>query len=128
MAHRRSRNQREAMETMEWLHEELQNSFRRCLDVFRDFDGNGDGTLTAGEFAKGLAELGVHCSVPVARELFALLDADADGTVEYTELLRGLRDEREGRVDGGGASGQPHSPRCRLDRPLIPRYSCRCLR
>ena len=62
----------------------------RAIDVFRQFDANGDGVLTHDEFRTGLRQL----RAPLTEDEIALLvdymDKDGDGTIDYFEFQRGI--------------------------------------
>lgn len=58
----------------------------RVIDVFRQLDDDDSGFIDGPEFAKGLKEMG--CAAPPAAvgALFASLDPDGSGLIEYDEL------------------------------------------
>ena len=77
---------------------------------------NGDGSLEPSEFGSGLRALDVPFDTKHALALYALLDADGDGTVDYKEMIQGLHEQREGRLllGGGDSAGASRSRRGRL--------------
>lgn len=58
--------------------------------TFKLLDVNGDGMLSANELIVGMQRIGM--SAQAARALAGVLDADADGKIEYSEFLAGLVD------------------------------------
>ena len=70
--------------------------------VFDTFDIDGDGYLTAGEFRKVLAELGVgDLTEAQAQALLDRQDADGDGTVSFEEFLAAYRRTEQGGAEHG---------------------------
>ena len=63
----------------------------RIMDLFAEWDTNGDNSVTKAEFRKAMAELGFNESRPHIDAVFDSFDADHSGTITYKELLRGLR-------------------------------------
>ena len=63
----------------------------KLLDLFRDWDRNGDGRIDAKEFRYAVAALGYDASREDLDILFNELDADGNGTLEYDEFKSALR-------------------------------------
>ena len=63
----------------------------RIMDLFAEWDTNGDHSVTKQEFRKAMAELGFNESRPNIDAVFESFDTDQSGTISYKELLRGLR-------------------------------------
>ena len=63
----------------------------RVIDLFRDWDENGDGLISQKEFYQAMAPLGLDVSREEALELFDQFDPDGSGTIEYKELNMMLR-------------------------------------
>ena len=60
------------------LSEELAKQSVRVIDLFRDWDEDGNGVVTRREFARAMPLIGLHAS---KAEVFALFDSwDVDGT------------------------------------------------
>jgi Ca2+-binding EF-hand superfamily protein len=69
----------------------------RVVDVFRAWDVDGSGALSAAEFAAAMAALGVEPQSPEeAAANFAEFDVNADGKIDYAELRRALSQPRDG--------------------------------
>jgi len=95
-------------------------------------DTNRDGVVTSDEFREGLRHLGMELSEEEAGRLVALVDANADGVIQYPELCKALDDEgRDARraaeaaargrrkppgAQVGGNNGPGNSGRGALDR------------
>ena len=69
----------------------LQANHSRVVDVLRTWDTDGDGVISRKEFEKGLRALGLEGDQAEIDELFASMDVNGDGTLDYTELHRLLR-------------------------------------
>lgn len=59
--------------------------------TFRIWDDNRDRKLSFEEFTKGLRDYGVNLSPAEVQRLFASLDRDGNGNIEFDELLIALR-------------------------------------
>lgn len=108
------------------LEDAIRESRARLYFLFREWDENGDGKLSKEELLVALQKLGLP-QVEQAREavedIFKRLDKDGSATVEYRELVSGLRKRNTaGRRGPTGSlphqrtlvpaipSGQPPSP------------------
>ena len=58
----------------------------RVIDLFRDWDEDGNGFVDKDEFFRALCALGVPLSKKEADEFFATFDPDGSGSIEYSEL------------------------------------------
>ena len=67
------------------MRQALHSQLGRCVDLFREWDEDGSGTITAREFRHALPLLGLDLSRTDSDALFASLDADGSGTIEYGE-------------------------------------------
>ena len=76
---------------MEQVSEALGDSFARVIDIFREWDEDGSGTISRKEFGKALPVLGVRLTPAQLSELFHELDEDGSGLIEYDELHKKLR-------------------------------------
>ena len=70
----------------------LLRSRARVMDLFREWDDDGSGTVTASEFHGALAALGYEAERPDVEALFELFDLDGSGKIDYGELHAALRD------------------------------------
>jgi len=69
----------------------LEENCVRIIDLFRDWDENGDGLVSKAEFVKAMAALGIEASPSETGALFDQFDPDGSGTIEYKELHALLR-------------------------------------
>ena len=60
----------------------------RVMDLFREWDENGDGEISVHEFRKALQIVGLHASTDAVQALFDEFDTDAGGTISFRELNR----------------------------------------
>ena len=74
------------------LREVLKASSVRVIDIFRDWDEDGNGKISAKEFRKALATL-IDGALPkhASQTLFDQFDSDRSGDIEYAELNSWLR-------------------------------------
>lgn len=73
------------------LRDALHKSQSKIKNIFRDWDADMDGTVSVEEFRKACGSLDVACGYADTDLLFASLDQDGTGQVEYRELHRLLR-------------------------------------
>ncbi len=62
------------------------------LDLFRQWDENGDGKLEKEEFRKVVAMLGIEAPAHDAELVFDSFDEDGNGFVQIHELWHAIRD------------------------------------
>jgi Ca2+-binding EF-hand superfamily protein len=55
-------------------------------EAFNRFDENKDGFLSFGEFSKGIDQV-LTLSVPIKEKLFAIMDVNKIGLVDYPNFL-----------------------------------------
>ena len=67
----------------------------RVMDLFREFDENGDGVLSQQEFTRAMPLLGIHAPKKEVEELYHSIDTDRDGYITFRELNRVLRKEND---------------------------------
>lgn len=77
----------------------LSDSLARFIDLFREWDVNGDGMVDRTEWVRAMRMLGV--SRDAGSALFDVLDDDRSGTIEYSELREKLRHGAAGRAGDG---------------------------
>ena len=106
------------------LREALARVGTRVVDVFKQWDYNGDGQISREEFNMAMPLLGVRASPAELEQLFAIFDPDRSGTVDYRELNAQLR-----HITATGAHTKPltHSP-CRTGTPQESSPTCPALR
>lgn len=63
----------------------------RVIDCFRAMDTNEDGLISPKEFAAGIADIGLAADAAEVGALFAQMDVDGSGFLDYQELHRLLR-------------------------------------
>ena len=85
----------------EQLREALNKNAVRVIDLFRDWDVNGDGVISRAEFMNGVRMLGLPGGSE-AGILFDRWDVDGSGTLEIRELNKFLRRG----VEMAGVSGR----------------------
>ena len=77
---------------LEQLTEALQKNLTRVIDLFREWDDDGNGQVSKAEFRLALPMLGLQgMDRSMADDLFDSFDRDGSGTVEYCEISRSLR-------------------------------------
>ena len=57
------------------------------MEIFGRIDKNGDRTLSKEEFTEGLKMLGFQASPGEISLIFAALDSDGNGVIDYSEVL-----------------------------------------
>ena len=72
------------------IRDALHKNLTRVIDLFREWDTNGDGVLSRREFGKGLRQMGLPVRTADANELFDSWDSDRSGTLEMIELYLSL--------------------------------------
>lgn len=85
------------------LQQALAASLMRTVELFREWDADGSGSVSRREFRRALPALGLVVAPAEADALFASLDDDGSGSIEYAELHRKLREKRV--LRGPGAKG-----------------------
>ena len=61
------------------------------IDLFREWDTDGDGEVNKDEFRKAMPLLGLHVPRADVDALFDSFDADGGGTISFRELNKHLR-------------------------------------
>ena len=69
----------------------MQANLARVIDLFKEWDDDGNGEISKREFRLALPMLGLKVEKQVMDDLFDSFDKDGSGTVEYKELQRQLR-------------------------------------
>ena len=76
------------------LRDALVTQATRVMDLFHQWDLNGDGVITFSEFLRALPELGLWADPSEAQDLFDSFDIDRSGTISFRELNHMLRRTR----------------------------------
>ena len=69
----------------------LAGGFGKVMDIFREWDEDGSGTITKKEFRRALPLLGLRLEKKDADDFFDSFDRDLSGEVDYRELHSQLR-------------------------------------
>jgi len=91
------------------LSEALASRGVRVIDLFRDWDEDGSGSIDKKEFRKSIAALGYKAPKQDIDAVFDELDKDRSGQVDYHELNKALRRGGEMELDESlraGAAGK----------------------
>ena len=99
------------------LREKLVSSGARVVELFREWDVDGDGTVSKAEFVRSLPQLGLQATKEEGSALFDTFDPDGSGTIELKELEKLLRN-RVGQLAGTAVMVGP----ALLPRPIAPAY------
>ena len=75
----------------EQLKEALRKDAVRVIDLFREWDEDGDGDISKAEFRKAMPLLGLHVPRKAIDALFDEWDNDSSGTINLKELNAQLR-------------------------------------
>jgi len=76
---------------VEQLREILTTNAVRIIDLFRDWDDDGNGMIDKKEFRKAIAALGYTAPKSDVNAIFDSMDKDKSGQIEYNELNKALR-------------------------------------
>ena len=77
---------------IEQLRDVLQANLVRIIDLFREWDEDGNGRIDAKEFRRAIAAMGYDAPREDAERMFrTAFDVDGSGTIEYGELKSLLR-------------------------------------
>uniref|UniRef100_A0A7S2NPK6 EF-hand domain-containing protein n=1 Tax=Haptolina brevifila TaxID=156173 RepID=A0A7S2NPK6_9EUKA len=94
----------------EQIKEALQKHAIRVLDLFREWDKNGDGQISKKEFRQAMPLLGMDLPTKAIDELFDQYDPDRSGVMEFAELQKMLRKPAASSApSGGGGWGKAKS-------------------
>ena len=75
----------------EQVRDALADNLARVIDLFHEWDANGDGRIAKSEFRKALTVLGLRASSDEMDALFHEFDVDRSGFIDYRELRAHLR-------------------------------------
>ena len=109
---------------LELLISKLNANMGRVIDLFRAWDINENGEISKAEFRKGvIATLGITPSREELAALFAFLDPDGSGTIDYRELdakLRRREVHHHPLINPEKPASKPASRRPSSSRPVPP--------
>ena len=88
----------------------LVKSAGRVLDLFRQWDVDGDGQVSKKEFRRAMKVLGFDAPREELDGLFDSFDPDGGGTIDYKELNKALR--RRVEINPGAKAGAKASAAC----------------
>ena len=73
------------------LRDALTKNAKRVIDLFRDWDEDGNGTISKKEFRKAIPLLGLCVPTAEVGQLFDEWDPDKSGMLSLEELTKKLR-------------------------------------
>ena len=73
------------------IEEALAANAGRVIDLFREWDTDGDGEVSKQELRRAIAALGLDVPDEDADALFDTFDPDGSGSIEYAELKKALK-------------------------------------
>ena len=79
------------MPYQEQLRDALSQNAVRVIDLFREWDEDGSGTVSKKEFRKAMPMLGLDVPAEDVDALFDSWDPDGSGMLELNELTRVLK-------------------------------------
>ena len=99
---------------VEQLSSIMQEHSVKLIDLFRDWDTDGNGAIDKKEFRQAVAALGYDAPNKAIDTVFATLDVDGGGMIEYHELKASLstHSKKQGQVrrrKSGEVKGRPAS-------------------
>ena len=69
----------------------LKKELKRVMDIFRDLDESGDGLISKRELYRGMKMLGFKFDAATFSLLYAEIDLNNDGAIEFKELSKAIR-------------------------------------
>ena len=79
----------------------LKSSSARVIDLFREWDRDGDGQIGRPDFHKALKQLGLDVPKKEIDQLFDQWDEDRSGAISFDELKHLLRGGQRGGRNAG---------------------------
>jgi len=73
------------------LQEALSKQGARVMDLFREWDADGDGEVSKDEFRKAMPMLGLDYPMTAMDALFDSFDKDGGGTIDFKEIQKMMR-------------------------------------
>ena len=77
--------------SIESLRANIEKNSQRTMDLFKAWDEDKNGSIDQFEFRRAIATLGFEATTEACDTLFEMLDKDDSGSIEYKELLDGLK-------------------------------------
>ena len=74
------------MGTISGCQEALAKNAGRVIDLFRQWDTDGDGVITKKEFREAMPKMGYEGDLSELDKLFASWDDDGSGEIDFNEL------------------------------------------
>ncbi|XP_071162438.1 leucine-rich repeat-containing protein 74A-like [Mytilus edulis] len=71
----------------------------RMIDLFKDFDKDGNSYISKDEFVMGIKRAGMQVSVRQIEVIMEKLDTNKDGCVDYAELIAAERELRRNKLE-----------------------------
>ena len=81
----------ESLPLVDQIKDALSANAARVIDLFREFDDDGDGEISILEFQKAMPVLGLPLDREQCKELFAAFDGDGGGSISFREFNKLLR-------------------------------------
>ena len=81
------------------LKKALKENATRIIDLFKEWDEDGDGNVSKKEFLKALPQLGIDVDKETASTLFDAFDPDGGGDISYKELSSKLHDKDDAALE-----------------------------
>ena len=75
----------------EQIRDLLSKNAVRVIDLFREWDDDGNGLVDKKEFRKAMSAMGIQASKEDINAVFDSMDADGGGTLEYGEMNKAFR-------------------------------------
>jgi len=98
-----------AKELSQQLREALVSNASRVIDLFREWDEDGDGMISKKEFEVAMPMLGLHVDLTVVHSLFDEFDCDASGEISFRELNKILRRDTKKVASAKEVKKEPNS-------------------
>eukprot|EP00966_Prymnesium_polylepis_P149328 3449943-Prymnesium_polylepis.1 len=82
--------ERKVLQVPRRLREVVRANHERVVDIFKRWDKDSSGLISADEFARGLKESGIHLRDTDVQLLFHFFDMDDSGMIDFYEMHRQL--------------------------------------
>lgn len=78
-------------DALDQLRSVMKQQLQKVVNLFHEWDTDGDGRVTRKEFRKAMALLSFEAPRATVDSLFDSIDADGSGYIEYKELVKALK-------------------------------------